>query len=140
MNNQGNVMQENQGLKPSPDAEDLKVLSIMGEIWSTPSPAIEPEIRLLRWSVFELPSGARHLVGYNASHREGRVSTAIIVWNFERQRGTTSSGRKYQLVGEAGHGPDGLYVWEHFSQGSASFDVTQEYVRVLISDEEGNLS
>lgn len=122
--------------KISPDSDGLKG-ELQGGIWSTPSPSIEPEIMLIGWSVFELPSGTRHFVGYNVRHSEGRVSTPIISWDAEQQQGVTRSGRRYQLVGDPGSDPDGLYVWGWYSQGSAYVDVTHEYVSKLDSDVEG---
>lgn len=107
----------------------LKTMLVEGGIWTTPPPSIEPEIMLLCWSVFELPSGSRHFVGYNAPHHEGRVSTAILAWNAERRQGITRSGRRYRLVGSPGQDADGLYVWSHLSKGSAYVDVTSEYMQ-----------
>lgn len=105
------------------------VMVIDGGVWITPPPAIEPEIMLIRWSVFELPCGSKHFVGYNAQRHSGRVSTEIVAWNPELSQGVTRSGRRYRLVGAPGLDADGMFVWGHWSQGSEYVDVTSEYVQ-----------
>jgi hypothetical protein len=87
-------------------------------IWSVAPIEVEPEITLTDWTVFEVaselwPDKTRHFVGYNAYGREGRVSSAIVLFDSEKGLGMTSSGRIYQLKGPQGSGsPDGLHVWK----------------------------
>lgn len=54
--------------------------------------------------------GGYHLVGWNLTDREGRVSTAIQTYDPETHRGRTASGRVYELVGPPGGDPDGECV------------------------------
>lgn len=90
---------------------------IASSVWSIASIDDEPEIVLTDWTVFGVISGlwpdkTRHFVGYNASDREGRVSSAIVKFDAEKAVGLTRSGRIYRLKGKQGSGsPDGLHVW-----------------------------
>jgi hypothetical protein len=100
-----------------------------------------PELELKNWKVFEVdselwPGKTRHFVGYNITEREGRVSSAIEVFDKETMTGRTKSGRVYKLVGEPGYDPDADYVWGFFvvrNKLSEIVNVTQEMV---IKDEE----
>lgn len=80
-------------------------------IWKTTPIDQTPEIRLSSWSVFELPNGDRHFVGYNETEHEGRVSSMIMTFDPGTMKGVTRSGRVYQLVGPPGYSTDGTYVW-----------------------------
>jgi hypothetical protein len=79
---------------------------------------VEPEIVLIDWAVYEVSSNlwsdkTRHFVGYNVYGREGRVSSAINVFDRDKMVGITSSGRTYQLQGPPGDGSeDGLHVFD----------------------------
>ena len=42
-------------------------------VWSTIPVNGQPELTLERWSIYELPDGDRHLVGWAIENREGRV-------------------------------------------------------------------
>ncbi len=70
-----------------------------------------PEILLSCWSIRETNSGKRHFVGYDVSHRDGRVSTAIKTFDPGTRIGKTASGRIYKLDGRAGTDSDAEYVW-----------------------------
>lgn len=102
-------------------------------VWAVPAVSTQPELLLRRWAVFEIkPRSTRHLVGYNASDREGRVSSAI--QEFDPLEGicATTSGRVYRLLGCPGYDEDGLYVWARwcamqFTPVESFEDVTAEY-------------
>jgi len=100
---------------------------VSGGVWSTPPVCEEPVINLVRWRVVEVKSKEglieRHYVGYNIGGFEGRVSTAMCGFNPETARGTTESGRIYQLIGPAGYDADAEYVWRLWS---AANEVTEE--------------
>lgn len=92
---------------------------VCSTLWRVAPIDEEPEIVLKNWTVFEVttelwPEKTRHFVGYDASGREGEVSSAIVKFDSEKAVGMTKSGRIYQLQGSQGSGSsDGLYVW-HF--------------------------
>lgn len=101
-------------------------------VWKTTPVERAPELRLARWSVREVQPGAtRHLVGYNTTEREGRVSSRITAFDEERHRAMTESGRVYELAGRPGHDSDAEYVWQRWLSymGDVTWsDVTHEYV------------
>lgn len=120
-------------MKDKTTLEQLVTEEINASIWRTPAVADQPSINLIRWSVMETQMGSRHLLGYNADDREGRVSTAITSFDAVTGRATTKSGRVYQLRGPAGYDPDGIWVWNIWSarQGLEGHDVTGEYIALL---------
>jgi hypothetical protein len=65
------------------------------------------EIFLERWSIRETDQHARHFVGFNMLRGNGRVSTPIAEFDPVTRTGKTRSGRRYRLVGRAGHDADG---------------------------------
>jgi hypothetical protein len=100
-----------------------------GGVWRTNDVTIEPEIELHLWKVLEA-DGSRHFVGYSYNGQEGRVSSAITMYNRARRLGTTKSGRKYKLVGAPGFHEDADYVWGRWSKLNGINnvkDVTNEY-------------
>ncbi|WP_051293111.1 hypothetical protein [Citrifermentans bremense] len=116
-------------------AEKIAGLVVLGGIWKVPTVDEEPEIVLVRWQVFEETDGpqvgARHLVGYNESALEGRVSTAIVGYNPQTKVCKTTSGRTYYLKGPSGEDPDGIYVWNRWSRGVGIKDfrnVSSEFI------------
>lgn len=96
-----------------------------------PYPAqVEPSVKLSNWAVYELQDGSRHLVGYNTSTRDGRVSSPVASVSDEGCL-LTRSGRAYTLVGPSGWSADGEYVW---SRWCAIYHIDPKSVR-LVSDE-----
>jgi ATP-dependent Lon protease len=96
----------------------------------------EPEESIYSWSIRELqtsyePQRTRHLVGYLPYYGEGRVTSAIQVFDKESKRIVTKSGRIYSLMGEPRYHPDGEYVWKRWkslNNGQDECDVTDQYV------------
>lgn len=108
---------------------------LVGGLWSTPPVSNQPMISLTAWCVFEVTTKdskvQRHFVGHHDAFREGRVSTAIVSFDAELGQGVTASGRRYLLVGEPGHDPDGVWVWQNWSKANGftnARDVTAEYL------------
>lgn len=89
---------------------------ITNSVWETAPVEDEPEVRLARWQVYAVGEG-RHFVGYNLSWQEGRVSTAIQTFDPATRRGTTASGRVYELVGPPGPDSDGEWVFSLWLKG-----------------------
>lgn len=86
-------------------------------IWNPASIEVVPEIRMARWSIYEVvcldgsPERTRHFVGYNLTEREGRVSSSIVEFDPNTKCGRTSSGRVYQLAGSPGYDSDAEYTF-----------------------------
>lgn len=106
-------------------------------IWRTPSVENEPVIELTDWRVFALSSNEMetrtlHLVGYQQAYRQGRISTALIMYDPATKRAQTQSGRTYILIGGPGSGSsDGLYtldVWSRMNGFTNKEDVTADFI------------
>jgi len=87
-------------------------------VWNVASVNEEPELVLEGWRVYELKGVygdalSRHFVG-TCSDGSGRVSSGIQVFDATRRRGTTRSGRVYELTGRQGLGMNAEYVWNSF--------------------------
>ncbi|MDQ0621005.1 hypothetical protein J2778_006233 [Paraburkholderia graminis] len=102
-------------------------------IWKTSSLHVEPLMRLLQWRIMRANPGATlHFVGRNALSYNGRVSSPIVGFDARNLRGTTASGRAYQLIGPAGFAGVSEYVWDAWCRRNAVAsleDVTQEFLR-----------
>lgn len=100
-------------------------------IWRTTPVSQTPVLSLARWSVMQTETGSRHFVGYNVTEGEGRVSSAIVVYDPATRQGHTSTGRIYQLVGEPGYDSDASYTWNQWvaiNRVTEQVDVTEEYL------------
>lgn len=83
-------------------------------VWRTRPVDEVPSIVLENWRVMELDDGDRHFVGYNVTEGSGRVSSKIETFDKETMRGTTRSGRVYELRGPTGWDSDAAYVWANW--------------------------
>lgn len=96
-------------------------------LWLTHPITQQASLTLKDWSVIEPPDGERHFVGYCVENCEGRVSSPIKSFDPATLRGSTATGRVYQLKGEPGHHSDAQYVlsnWLAMYKLSAWTDVT----------------
>lgn len=103
---------------------------IHGGVWKVLSKKDQPYLNLVRWRVYETDGIERHLVGYSNENREGRVSSKIMSFDFKNKCGTTRSGRRYKLEGNAGNDRDAAYVWSMWCERNnidKVRDVTEEY-------------
>lgn len=77
-------------------------------LWAPPAVDRQPDVRLVRWQIFELPDGSRHFCGCHAgpSIHEGRVSSPIVEFSPDTMIGSTRSGRTYSLEGDPGSDDD----------------------------------
>lgn len=102
-------------------------------IWKVASIAEQPNIELADWQIVLVqPYGTRHLVGYNIGDREGRVSSAIVMFDAERRAGETISGRVYQLGGGPGVDQDAdfaFFLWKKANRVTSSSPVTDQVLR-----------
>ncbi len=98
-------------------------------IWTTTPVEMTPRLRLTGWLVVELPDSTRHLVGWNSTEGEGRVSSRIESFDPATGQAVTKTGRVYQLVGFPGAGGDALYTWSawcRINKVSTFTDVTAD--------------
>lgn len=98
------------------------------------SPVAEvSSVQLARWRVYETSDGHRHFAGHNVRRGTGRASTAIVAYDRAGRRGSTESGRIYELIGDpaVAADPDAEYVWSVWRalNGVIEYrDVTDEYL------------
>ena len=86
-------------------------------IWTPPTVAQAPGLVLSGWRAYKVLIPANqglvtaHLVGYNETDGEGRVSSSLVRFDLESRCGATASGRVYRLTNHEGLGADAEYVW-----------------------------
>lgn len=83
-------------------------------VWTTIPVTDQPELTLDGWSIFELPDGDCHFVGWAIENREGRVSSRIDEFDVKTMCGVTSTGRVYKLQGIPGINSDAEYTWNRW--------------------------
>ena len=83
-------------------------------VWKTTPVSETPDIAMMPWQVFQIPDGSHHIVGYNQTEYEGRVSSKITAWNPLSREAVTRSGRIYVLIGPSGYSSDGHYTWDQW--------------------------
>lgn len=105
--------------------------ALQTSVWLATPITQTPSIELSCWSVWAIGE-KYYFVGYNETEREGRVSSAIRGIDPKTLRGVTDSGRTYQLLGEPGHDPDGMYIWQIILRNSRIS--TAEDVTALVMD------
>lgn len=71
----------------------------------------QPTLTLNRWSIFKLPGGDRHFVGWAVENLAGRVSSRIDEFDVKSMRGVSATGRVYKLEGNPGTNSDAEYAW-----------------------------
>lgn len=79
-------------------------------VWSVGSVADEPELVLRRWKAYE-GEDLRYLVGWNASDREGLVSTYVATFDPVTRRVATASGSVYELNGPPAYESGAAQPW-----------------------------
>ena len=81
----------------------------------------------------KLPSRAertRHFAGQNITDREGRTSSAIETFDAATSRGTTESGRVYELRGSTGFSGEGEYTWNRWKSINSVTEVVDVTVEI----------
>ena len=107
-------------------------------VWKASPVEQTPSIDIGCWKIFEVQfpgaeEKSRHIVGYNLTEQEGRVSSAIQHFDPETSVCTTRKGRKYRLVKDYHCDPnnDAMYVWDFWQRLNKivepPVDVTGEY-------------
>jgi len=107
-------------------------------IWKTIPVSEAPSLVLSSWRIVEVTDGSHHFVGWNVTHREGRVSQDILEFDPAQRCGVTGSGRSYQLAGPPGSDRDGEYVlqrWLEINKEAEVRDVSEEYWTKIQSSE-----
>ncbi|WP_129112242.1 hypothetical protein [Burkholderia pseudomallei] len=77
----------------------------------TPLSAVEFDVLLSRWRIFETDDCLKRLVGYNLLDQEF-VTSALVSFNHKVMRAKTSDGLTYQFVGKPGWFWDVVDVWD----------------------------
>lgn len=104
-------------------------------IWNVAQVAQEPELTIARWRVIETNAGTRHFVGMRLDDWTGRVSTGIAKFDPSTGRGTTESGRVYQLHSTPGANPDAdevWYLWKKVNSVKTEKDVSREVWQAMV--------
>ena len=106
-------------------------------LWSIASVAAEPEVSIAKWRILEIDAGTRHFVGADERDFSGRVSSAIVAFDYDTLRGKTLSGRVYQLVGNPGRANNADYVWLRWcevNEVNSFSDVTAQLLAGVVDD------
>lgn len=88
--------------------EEIMAEAIKSSVWKVAPVEGEPQIHLTDWSIKHTNDGDYFVGTHNYA---GRVSTRIVTFDEEAQKGVTTSGRVYQLYGAPGYSSDGEYTW-----------------------------
>ena len=109
------------GLKLEEMSEESQLVfrNIKGGLWATKTVDDQPDIELIKWMVFTVPSPSgkgvdHHFNGYCPQNYEGRVSSKIVEFDMETKVGKTRSGRTYQIQGQPGYDGDAHYVYRNW--------------------------
>ena len=120
--------------------------SISGGIWPVESIDNHPKAKIDRWSIKKAVSDTEevscHVVGWELTYGEGRVSSDIVAaekfssasvteGNFIG-RVLTRSGRYYYLSDGSGHNMDAEYVWNSFKRINSISSFTEISLEELI--------
>jgi len=103
-------------------------------IWKIAPVSAEPEVSLLQWCILETSDGSRHFVGQDERDHTGRVSSAVSLFDAIALRGTTLSGRVYQLVGPKGWEEHAQYVWSRWCKLNNVTSYTDVTTRMLLGE------
>jgi hypothetical protein len=89
------------------------------------------------WCIFETDKDTRHFVGYDG--RSGRVLSFIVEFDPKTRKGTTASGRVYQLRGPSRGNSDADYVWRRWRAtcGVETYEDVSEQMIPGCKSEEG---
>ena len=93
----------------------------------------EPTVNIVNWSVHRVTffngDKSEHLLGF-VPGQQGRVTSAIQVFNANTRKITTLSGRVYTLIGPPGKCEDARYVWNFWKKMNGDVkdrNVTDKY-------------
>ena len=98
-------------------------------IWRPSSVDATPELVVSSWMLIRTETADIHVVGFNLTEGEGRVSSPLATFDPVTRIGTTRSGRRYVLCGEPGCNTDAQYTfatWCEINQVVGWDDVTVE--------------
>ena len=80
-------------------------------VWKPSTVDAMPELTVRPWMLIRTETGDVHVVGYNLTEGEGRVSSPLMTFDPATRIATTRSGRRYVLQGEPGMDPDAKYTF-----------------------------
>ena len=117
---------------------DVIAASATPNVWGQPPVDMQPHKWVSSWAVYRatpkdgMPSEYfdLHFVGRDDIEGGGCVSSRIMSFDAKTRRGTTRSGRIYQLAGLPVYCPDAEYVLQHWAnfQGVDVADATDEFL------------
>ncbi|MHB8724025.1 MAG: hypothetical protein ACYC9Z_01445 [Casimicrobiaceae bacterium] len=79
--------------------------------WTRTTVDATPELAVCSWMLIRTETGDVHLVGYNLTEGEGRVSSPLTIFDPATGIGTAKSDRRHVLRGEPGMDPDAQYAF-----------------------------
>lgn len=96
--------------------------------------AVEPDVLLFRWRMFETDDCLKRLVGYDLLDQEF-VTSALVSFNQQDMQAKASDGHTYRLVGKPGWFWDVVDVWDaSFNSAGAVKDVMERLLAKSIRD------
>lgn len=114
----------------------------MSATWRSTPVEERPRYLLESWSVIELPSGARHFIGYCIQNEMPHVSAPIATFDPLTRCGMTRTGHVYQLFGRARDELDTQREWNSWvvvNDVAAWHDVSAEvrcqFIEEVLPDE-----
>lgn len=97
--------------------------------WRTTPVDAVPTLSVRSWRLIRTELGEVHVVGYNLTEREGRVSSPILEFDVVTRTAITRSRRRYVLCGDPGEDADASYTfatWCRIMKVVRWSDVTKE--------------
>lgn len=85
-------------------------------IWTTTSVADVPVIDICRWMLIRTERDEVHIIGFNLTEGQGRVSRALRDFDPVTRIGHTPTGRCYRLVGESGYDGDAWFTFSRWCE------------------------
>ena len=98
-------------------------------VWRPTDVDATPELVVRSWMLIRTETAHTHVVGFNVTEGEGRVSSPLATFDPATRIGITQSGRRYVLVGGPGCNVDAQYTFATWCEltGVVSWDdVTAE--------------
>ena len=80
-------------------------------VWKPTPVDASPTLNMRPWTLIRTGRGDVHVVGYNITEGEGRVSSPILEFDLATRTAVTRSGRRYVLRGKPGANADASYTF-----------------------------
>jgi hypothetical protein len=84
-------------------------------LWKPRPVEEQPNLALIRWRIMLLHDGEHQFVGRVVENPgESKITSELKAFDIAQMRGTTATGRVYQLQGPPSHDSHAKYVWERW--------------------------